>query len=660
MKYIIFILIIFSFVTRGLAQQLFFSSEDPGERRNDSVVFWRLTSLSGEIKARGLYREQRLYRGDFYDFQETRLLQGGIALKTSSYFFHPNFLKLDVDGEYNPEKHLENYLVVPDQSEVNNLKKLDIRTTFFQQRKLTLIGFANLSENYSNREYLTNLKTNYQNYGGMLSYTNKIVPVTINYHNGKWNQKEIETGRIFQYKQEGAEARLSKSFGLSDRHELVYSHDKYYRDEANYFNSKNISDNLSLNNSVYFDRKRNYSFSSMISAFDQQGLDEFTRLTAYERFNFRFIKNLRLLSNYSYNNIMRKQFDMNQHNVDAMLEHKLFNNFTSHLTFDFIQTNHTLYKDTRTREGFDFLYTRKISVADIMLSYKYIRQHQVRNSDPSSLQVLNEEYVLTDGSMILLNKPYVDINSVVVTDVTGTVIYQLNFDYVLIQRNNYLEIQRMPGGLIANGATVYVDYISIQPGDYKYNANIHYLNASLFLFKKFIEFYYRFSKQDYVNIEQTDFITLNYYTQNVIGTKLDYHFVSAGAEYDYYNSSIIPYKMMRYFIQVQGNVNKKMMCSLIGNYRDYKMINDDINQRYADISALISYMVTSRSKIELQGGYRNQRGREIDLDLITSRLEFTTSYRKLFLSVGLEFYKRNYINEKIDFRGGYVQIARRF
>ena len=68
--------------------------------------------------------------------------------------------------------------------------------------------------------------------------------------------------------------------------------------------------------------------------------------------------------------------------------------------------------------------------------------------------MLNEEQVLRDGEMTLLNKPYVDVNSVVVKDVSGTLIYQANFDYILLERAGYVEIQRIPGGLIPNKGTV--------------------------------------------------------------------------------------------------------------------------------------------------------------------------------------------------------------
>jgi len=58
--------------------------------------------------------------------------------------------------------------------------------------------------------------------------------------------------------------------------------------------------------------------------------------------------------------------------------------------------------------------------------------------------------------------------------------------------------------------------------------------------------------------------------------------------------------------------------------------------------------------------YRNQAGRGIDLDLITSKLELTSVVYKIYFTLGLEVYNRNYLGEIINFKGVYVQILRKF
>ena len=186
------------------------------------------------------------------------------------------------------------------------------------------------------------------------------------------------------------------------------------------------------------------------------------------------------------------------------------------------------------RQGFDIKYTKKIPKGQLTLSYNYFRFNQQMKSEPWNLQVLMEPHVLLDAEIEYLDKQFIDITSIVVKDATGTIFYQENLDYVLIERDRFIEIQRIPGGQITDGQTVYVDYINTQNESYQYVTNNNTFNASISFFNMFIEFYYRTSKQDYTNIEKADFVTLNYYTQNIIGTRLIYKIFSGGVEYEHY------------------------------------------------------------------------------------------------------------------------------
>lgn len=72
------------------------------------------------------------------------------------------------------------------------------------------------------------------------------------------------------------------------------------------------------------------------------------------------------------------------------------------------------------------------------------------------------------------------------------------------------------------------------------------------------------------------------------------------------------------------------------------------------------YRISPRMRVSLEAGYLNQRGANIDLDLLTSRAEFQSNFNKLQLRVGLELYRRLYLNSEFNFNGTYIQLTRRF
>ena len=273
---------------------------------------------------------------------------------------------------------------------------------------------------------------------------------------------------------------------------------------------------------------------------------------------------------------------------------------------------------------------------------------------------MNEEQTLSDGQITVLSKPYVDLQTLVIKDQTGVIHYEADIDYRVLVRNNYVEIQRIPGGQILNNQVILADYSAQQPGAYSFESSNHAFYSAIQLFDNLIEIYYRSAIQDYHNLQETDFITLSYFNQNIVGGRIDLGFAGFGAEYDSYKSNIIPYNRLRYFVDLNWSPHSKILIGLNGNLLDYRMIDDSADQRYTNITGKIAYKITSRTRIDLDGAYLSQAGSNIDLRLITSKLWISTLYRQLLLKGGLEMYKRHYLKSDFFTSGIYMEIVRKF
>jgi len=628
-----------------------------------SLGIWHLRHISGEVDLKGQYRQLESSFNDVQEDQRSTYLLGGIKLNTSSYLWDKDILLIDLGGAYSPELRDENYITVPDRSEVRTLKKVDLMATLFNNKAVTLQGFYNFDQSYFNRELLTNVRSNNQQWGGVLSLNNRFLPLTLTYRNQRWDQEEIQTGRIFNMDQESFQARTSKSFGSRDRTEVIYSHNNYLYRYAELHETSHLIDRVALNNNVFFDGNRKYNLNSRFTWYNQDGTTSFRRLELLEGLTLRLPHHLKLMANLNLYKLKDPVQVWDQKKIRAALQHKLYKSLTTRVFVDYTRIKleaANLHTETDKRGGVDLKYTKKIPGGILNLNYRYFRQALSTEGVSGLLQILNETQVLTDGDLTLLNKPYVELPSVLVKDVTGTIIYQVNFDYTLIQRGSYVEIQRIPGGLIPNNGEVYVDYAFIQPGSYSYAANNSQFSASLLLFNRVLELYYRYAVQDYPKVNQGDLLTLNFYKQHVLGLRLDVGFARAGVEADQYNSNIIPYKMMRYYLDVNWNFRSRFLVTLNGNIRDYRMIADEVNQLYANVSGKVAYQIRPRMKVSLEAGYLNQQGTNIDLDLLTSRAEFQAYFNKLQVRLGLEMYRRLYLNSEFAFNGAYLQFTRRF
>jgi len=628
-----------------------------------SLGIWQFRSITGEVDLRGQYRQLESQFNDVTENQRSTYLLGGIKLNTSSYLWDENILLIDLNGAYSPETRDEKYITIPDRSEVRTLKKVDLMTTLCNNKPVTLQGFFNFDQNYYNRELLTNVRSNNMQWGGILSLNNKILPVTITYRNQNWDQEETETGRTFNMDQENVQVRASKSFGSRDRTELIYTHNNYLYSYADLHQTHHLTDRVALNNNVYLDAGRRYNLNSRITWYDQDGTTTFRRVEVLEGLSLQLPYQLRLRANFDLYNLKDPIQTWDQKRGMASLQHKLFQSLTTKAYFEYGKVNQiaaTLHEETDIRGGVDIRYTKKIPTGHLNLSYRYYRHHHASDGVTGFLQIINEEQGLTDGELTLLNKPYVEVTTVVVKDGSGTIIYQPNFDYILIDRASYVEIQRVPGGLIPNNSTVFVDYTYRQPGSYSYGSNNNHFSASVLLLNRLVELYYRYSVQDYPRVDQGDLLTLNYYSQNVFGIRMDVGFARAGIEADIYDSNIIPYRMRRYYVDMNWNYKSKLIFTLNGNIRDYRMIADEEDQLYTNVSGKVAYRIRPQMRVSLESGYLNQRGMNINLDLLTARAEFHSAFIKLHLRIGVEMYRRMYQNSEFAFNGGYVQVTRKF
>lgn len=631
-----------------------------GSSNNSGFVFWKLLSVSGELKGTMLSRREDRLTNDIYDTLTENNVFGGLQLKASSYFLNPNFMQLDVDGEYNPGSNRVTHIVVPDRTEMNSLKKFGLNADFFKNKNVNLVTFVNFDQSYLDRENITVVKSNNRQWGANLNFSNKVFPLSMNFSQRKWNQTDTATDRKFKLDEAIFRMSSDKSFSSYDKNNIEYSHNEYKFVNENDFLTYNKIDELSLNDKIYFDTRKKHYFNSMMSDYNHNGNFNFNRYQAFETLNLQLLKNLLFVNNY---NFFYTNFDNNtirQHNAISYLQHKLFESLTSKISFEYNNIKQTNSLENKYKGSIEFNYTKNIPFGKLALFYRYYRYYEDMNSNPLVLQITNEELLLNDNAIVLLAKPYVNLNSVVVKDVTNTIIYQLNLDYILVQHNNFVEVKRIPGGLIANNTTALVDYTATQPGDYSYTANGNFFSANVFLFKDVLDLYYRYASLDYSDLVFTDCITLNYLHQNLFGSKLNFGLINFGAEYDAYNSTIVPYKMTHYFINLQKNIKEKFLFAFSGNFQDYKLTEENVRQKFADATGMISYNITPTTKLSIDLTYRKQVGTGIDLDMYTAKCDISKRFRKLYLNLGTELYKRDYIGEKIKFRGMYFQVSRKF
>jgi len=635
------------------------------------IGFWKLTSFNGKFILDGVHLDQQVDRNTFSEHVRRSYMSGGLFFNSSSYFWHPNFLAIDLDAGFSPETGQQLSLVAPDRSEVNTLKKLNASLTLFQNNNMNFRVYTNLHEGYNNRENLTNIETTTLNWGSLFTYRNKLLPFTISYNKKKNKQTELANDRSYDIRSSNILGTANKSFGFNDTHLFTVSKNNYvYEDSfllseevptSGFIENEVIS--WRLKDSFILDSKSNYRFNSSISSEDQKGTYyNYKRFQILENLSFKLPKNFRLLGNYSYFDIETDVENSKQQFVRGELIHQLYKSLRTRVSLEYNEINSSQFLEKSQRAGISIRYVKKIPLKGLLsISYSLKSNQQNRDRATAILHIQNEEYTLTDSQMVLLNEQNVNVESVVVKDETGTIIYQLYFDYLLIERNELLEIQRVPGGKIPDNAVIYIDYTATQPSSYQYNTIHNNFFASVSLFDKKIELYYKNSQQEYIDPQNIDFLTLDYFNQNVYGGRLNFGFVNLGIEQDNLNSTIIPYRLTRYYLVFQGNIKNKLLFTVNGTVRNYQMIiQEGKKQQYYNLTGTATYSINQRTKLNIHGSYLEQSGDGIDLNLFTSRMEFSTRFLQIYIKASIELYKNKFYAEELDYKRFAIQILRKF
>ncbi len=625
------------------------------------IKFWGLQSIGGTIGVKGEYRTQDIERRPSYsDNLKSSLIIGHIVLTSKSYFYHPNLISVESQMEYNPGTRKDIYLVIPDRAEVNTGEQVRGLITFLKTQPVTLNGSANYSHLFTNREYTTDVETFNKGFSAGIRYRNTFAPLSITYHKQKTDQTELQTDRRFLTNRQNI--MLNSNFSLSslDKNRFTYTYDDYDRQYYSLVSVRSKISSFQINSNVNFDSTQTRFLNSDIYYSLSKGNFNYNRLQVNERLRLELQNNFSYIGDYQFFNFDQLKTNIKQNTIRNQLEHKLFKSLRTYIYYEYINSNQTFSEEITSTGGIGINYNKKIPTGYFSFSFDFKKRNFNRDNLSPSLTVINEEHTLNNDNIVLLENPYVQKESIVVKNVTNTIIYQENFDYIVIERNNFIEIQRIPGGLIPNGSTVSIDYLADAQPAYEYGIDMKNFSTRLTILNNLFEIYFRFAENSYNNIFGRDPAILKSFSQRLYGSRINLNMLSVGIEFDNYNSNIVPYKSLRYFLTLNARFSNNFSVSITGNQRFFELTDENEKQEFQDFAGRLTYNISNTTSFKLETNYRFQKGRGLDLNLSTIKGELKTRYRAIYLSLGIEGYNRRYISESLKYLGTFIRIERKF
>ncbi|MDO9042847.1 MAG: hypothetical protein Q7U64_10985 [Desulfocapsaceae bacterium] len=334
--------------------------------------------------------------------------------------------------------------------------------TFLEAKPYTLNIFGNRQETSEWAAFSGNTESISNSYGanGQLKY--KILPSTAGYNHTEDEQTGFYTSND-----------THDDFNLSSEHQTEKSNthltSTYSDDKRSSGGDKTSSNNLTnqiktFNNNLFnnyrvTDDNRVTLDSAMTYSTQESGWFDTQNLNFREHLGWRHTPNLQ--SNYSASHTRQESgdFSSDMTTLDAGLTHLLYENLTTNVGSRGSWNNYFDGKET-TGDGFlNFSYSRPLSWTTLGLNSGWDYLYTDRSGFTSNeALVTNETHLLSLNNEIYLNHYNVNLDSIIVSNNSGTIVYIENIDYTVEKINGYVRIHRVPFGSITDGQIVAVTY----------------------------------------------------------------------------------------------------------------------------------------------------------------------------------------------------------
>lgn len=614
----------------------------------EEISAFKLTEFDGDFVLRYLYDEQAITNSGVETSKDVRpTFQEELKLNTSSYIYHPNLLKIDIGGsllldqssyesissETSTDKELINF-----NSSFNFLEKKPYPVTLYynQQNPSTTAGVAD-------RFIQENIR-----YGIDAALMKPISPILISLKAYRQSLQGEGADQIVDDEKQEATLRLYSAPAPGTHMELTHKESQLLSNSGSLsssspiierqtdrsqtiFTSQNVfgsnkgiklTTNLTRNTQDQYPAIDEISFSPSLSWKHNKTLDSFYRFNIVDSTEVDIDKDLKKLNtgvNYRAG-LMNTGFSL-----------RVEDNVTSK-----IDSSHTGLR-------YNFSYKAPVSTGKIKFQFnsQYDIRDQITNED--YVEVYGESHVLDGISLVNLNRDYIDILTIDVSNESRTQVFVEGIDYEITVLGVQTRIVRVIGGSILDGQTVLVDYRYETGGTFAYDMATNNMNVNWAILKSF-DVYLRYS-DTYINrLDGSPSITLNSLTSVTVGMRANKSLttgIKVGGEIYQENrdEDINPYtkKNIEAFIEMPLPQLTNLRVSASRVIQENENFDEDTDSE--DLTIRIKSRPWLRGSMSWESSYKNDVGGTTTRLMLRHRLRLTWKVRQLSLGAALNYRK---------------------
>ncbi|HLP75538.1 MAG TPA: hypothetical protein VK327_01360 [Candidatus Paceibacterota bacterium] len=598
---------------------------------------WGETYLQNEFQ---FEREEQSVGSPRTVFTRTQTtLDPAVGLGANGSVYHPNLMQFHLNTELGPSWKDTQADPGGSASTVKFLQRYHGAMDFLSMKPYASSIFADKDMTYRDYDFFSRVRVDTDNYGARSGYTAGPVPFTVSVQH--FDETEHNDIRPRDFKQDTVSFNAQNRrpvFDASTR--LSYNLNDFTRHDDGFNTTHGISHSLNLIDNEQFGARKQIALTSLLnySALTETLLPT-DQLLMQEEVRIQHTTKLESFYGYLFSASSAGDSDSKTHDGHAGLICQLRPDLSAGMDARGTITRSTspgsLLETKDYGAGVSGQYTPTLSSWARLTVGEGVRwDHEDRDASGITQSIINETHALTDGSVTLLTQPNVDVTTIAVWgDSAHTVSYFEGVDYRVIPRGTFTEIQRIPGGTIPNGATVYVDYSAQLQNSASYDTFANTASFRLDFWNGLLGLYGRWVVQSY---EGGGNLVLRTLDDKTIGVDTTWRWFHASAEYETVDSNLTPYDRTRFTqsAHFQPGNDTDLSVNIDEGWTDFR--DSHIRQTSYGFITRLQQRLTPRLTGGIEGGVRIERGDTFDRDLGTARLWMDYAIGKLSVKATYE------------------------
>lgn len=593
--------------------------------------------------------------------QDTQTLSPSVGGVLEGSIYHPNFLYFNGSAQIGRE--FEQRDTVTDGISVSqdndyDLRRYDATMTLLREKPYSCSLFGSKNELRYDYDFFTRTTVDNSRYGVEAGYRTEPVPVIVSFVD---TREDTEEETVMDRHEDTVTVSADNRRNRPESTSLHYTFTQFDYEQAGEVVQEGTRNNVNLTDTQVFATGRPKELRSSLYFNSVDSLEPLSRTLTYtEQYNVTHTDNLDSQYSYEYSDLTSGDAGTRTQDATASLSHQLYESLQSvgeleGQTYD-SSGDDTGLQTTKVEGGLSETYTKQLpamSTLTLGASGKYAQENQ--ESQGSDLSVIGERHTLGGTDVVLLDQPVADVSSIVVTDSGGTIRYVEGLDYRVTAHGSTVEIARLVGGSIQDGAVVLVDYRATSQPTQSFATVTEGYNVRLDLFNNFLAIYGRSSR---CNSSGAETLTLEDVDQTIVGISAHEHWWEIGAENLDYVSTVSDYEELSSFQRLTLTPSGTTTASLNldqawTTYRD----NNDKQQSQSYIGRIESQLMGSL-RVHAEAGLRKERGVEYNFDSEAARAGIDFQIGKLSLKLDYENTHYTYTDERQDEQRIYLRARR--